>query len=122
MDVFDFCLLVPISLNSFQILLGLLLFSLIIAEYSDYLDFLKRFASLFRQLLYSISSFRDLYLSLVFIALIFSGVNHFGCCLCLTRKVFKGRCLSTISMDIDDQEFKVSSVSSKILIISHGAD
>ena len=112
----------PISLNSFQILLGLLLFSFIIAEYCDFLDSLIRFTTLFRQLLYSISSFKDLYLSLVFIASIISGVNHFGCCLRLTRKVFKGRCLSTISINIDDQESKVSLVSSKILIISHGAD
>ena len=68
-----------------------LLFSLIIAEYCDFLDFLIRFTTLFRQLLYSISSFKDLYLSLVLIVSIISGVNHFGCCLRFTCKVFKGR-------------------------------
>ena len=51
-----------------------------------------------------------------------SGVNHFGCCLCLTHRVFKGRCLSTISINIDVQKSNVSLVSSKILIISYGAD
>ena len=51
-----------------------------------------------------------------------SGVNHFGYCLCLTQRVFKGRCLSTISINIDVQISNVSLVSLKILIISHGAD
>ena len=64
----------------------------------------------------------DLYLSLVFIASIISPLSHFGCCLRLTRCCFKGKCLSIISKNKEDQLSTISFVSSNILITSQGVE
>ena len=73
-------------------------------------------------LLYCSLSFIDLYLSLVFIASIISPFSHFGCCLRLTRCCSKGKCLSIMSKNKDDQLSTISFVSSNILITTQGVE
>ena len=104
-------LLAPISLNDFQTLAGLLAFSFKISEYWCFLDCFIREHTLLRQILYCSLSFIDLYLSLVFIASIISPLSHFGCCLRLTRCCFKGKCLSIMSKNKEDQLSTISLLS-----------
>ena len=49
-------------------------------------------------------------------------IYPFGCCLRLTRCFFKGKCLSIMSKNKDDQLSTISFVSSNILITSQGVE